>query len=608
MKKMKRSIIPAIGIVLWLSGGVFAQRTTLVDSLFDKAVEAYKKGQYHESLSKLEALDRDRPNHVLITASLLMQAKALYKMGEYQRAKEAFQELIQDYPQSLYADDAQYGLAQVLYRQNAVRESIFRLMTLLAKGGSKPLLDRAEKLASDMMDAFMEVSDLKGLVRDIPDEKGKAFIVLKIGRREIKDRHFENANETLDEFLKAHPNNAYARQMEKLRRRAESLGKGVAKLGVILPLSGPFGEQGNQLLAGIRYAIQVNNEKKQLKFELLTKDSEGNMIKAIKAAQEICHDGDAAAVIGDLESHVTEAVAAVAQENEVPCITPTAMEDGIADIGTYVFQLNGYLGERAKALAQYAVTGLGLKRFALLYPADGYGKVMRKAFADAVTQLGGEILSEKWYYEGTEDYNPLMSAIREAGLRCMISDSLAEVHGSKNIDMQKPLIERMAESMAEKRDYAVTSIDGFFLIATKNNVESILSQIQYHNFKTQLLGGSNWDDLAILMGHRDVLDGIVYYSDYYADPYSPQVAAFRNGFRKAFNKNPEKMEATGFDAASVLFEAIGDRALSRPEIREQLAGIRGYEGVRGPVSFEHNRVNPAFHLLQFREGKITVIR
>jgi branched-chain amino acid transport system substrate-binding protein len=608
MEKMKKPIATAVWIALWLSGAAFAQKTNSVDSLFDKAVEVYRKGQYHESLGRFEALDRSRPNHALTTASLLMQGKALYKMGETQRAKEAFLELIRDHPTSLYVDDAQYGLAQVLYRQNAVRDAVLTFMALLAHGGSRPLLDKAEKLASDMMDAHMEIFDLKGLLRDIPDEKGKAFVVLKMSRREIADRRFQSANEILVDFLKSHPNNAYAPLMEKLRKRSELLGKGTVKLGVILPLSGPLGEQGNQLLAGVRYAVRINNERKQLKFDLITRDSEGDMIRAIRAAQDVCRGEEVAAVIGDLESAVTEGVAAVAQENETPCIAPTAMEDGIVDIGPCVFQINGTVNERARALAQYAVTGLGLKRFALLYPIDGYGKLMRKAFVAEVTRLGGEVLAEKWYTERTEDYNSLMGGIREEGLRCMISDSLVEARGSKNTELQKPFIDHKAASMLDKRDYAVTSIDGLFLIADQKNVESILSQLQYHNIKTQLMGGSNWDDLAVLVGHRDVLDGIVYYSDFYADPYSPQFTAFRSGFKKAFGRNPEKMEAIGFDAASVLFEAMGDKAMPKSEIRDGLAGIRGFKGVRGPVSFENNRVNPAFHLLQFREGKVTIVR
>lgn len=607
MKKIRWFAAPAIATaILCLHAAASAQPRASVDSLFNAAVRSYQKGQYQAALTRLESLDRDVPNHPLTTASLLMQAKSLYKLGETQRASEAYHELIQGYPQSQYADDARYGLAQVMYRQNAVRESILELMALLARGGSKPLLEKSEKLASDMMDAFMETHDLRLLVRDIPDEKGKAFVTLKIARRDVQERRFQSAYETLNDFLKDHPNNAYAPQMKKLRDRSESLGKGVARLGVILPLTGPLGEQGGQLLAGVQYAIRLNNERKQLKFDLITRDSEGAMIKAIRAAQEICHDADVTTVIGDLESQVTAGVAAVAQENETPCIAPLAMEDGLVDIGACVFQLNGFIGDRARALAEYAITSLGLKRFALLYPSDAYGRVMRRAFSEAVVQKGGEILIEKWYAESAVDFGPQMTAIREAGLKRMILDSLTAARSGSAVLAQA--VDRIAEVQLDKRELPVTSVDGLFMIANKSNVESLVSQLAYNNIQTQLLGGSNWDDLALLMGHQEALDGIVYYSDYYADPYSPEVSAFRTGFKKATGRNPEKMEAIGFDAVSVLLAAMGDKAMLRNEIRDALAAVHGFEGVRGPVSFDKNRVNSAFRLLQFRDGKVTVVR
>ena len=606
MKTTRWFASAAVAMLGCLCVNVSAQPRASADSLFNDAVRSYQRGQYQAALNRLESLDRGFPNHLLTTASLLMQAKSLYKLGETQRASEAFRELITGYPQSQYADDARYGLAQVMYRQKAVRESILELMSLIARGGSKPLLEKSEKFASDMMDAFMETPDLRLLVRDIPDEKGKAFVTLRIARREVQERRFQSAHEILNDFLKAHPNNAYAPQMAKLRDRTESLGKGVARLGVVLPLTGPLGEQGGQLLSGVQYALQLNNNRKQLKVELVTRDSEGAMVKAIRAAQEVCRDPAVTAVIGDLESQVTAGVAAVAQENETPCVAPLAMEDGLVDIGDCVFQLNGFIGERGRALADYAINSLGLKRFAILYPADAYGRVMRRAFAEAVIQKGGEILSEKWYADGAVDFDVQMAAIREAGLKRMIHDSLAAAQGDAAV--LAPVVDRIAEVQLDKRELPVTSVDGLFLIANKSNVESLISQLTYNNIQTQLLGGSNWDDLAVLMGHRDALDGVVYYSDYYADPFSPVASAFRTGFKKATGRNPEKMEAIGYDAACVLLEAMGDKSMLRSEIRDALAAVRGFTGVRGPVSFDKNRVNPAFRLLQFRDGKVTVVR
>ncbi len=578
------------------------------DSVFSAAVSAYKAGRNAEALSALEALDAGQPGHSLTTASLLMQAKALSRMGESQRSREAFEELILAYPRSAYVDDARYGLADLLYRRNDAAGSLLQLLSLIAGGGNRALVEKAEARGREIMEFHFTADELRGLVGDVPEEKGRAFVTLTAAQRNIQDRRFETARDDLDRFLRSAPDNPYASQMEKLRGRAESLGKGTAVIGVILPLSGPLGDQGGQVLAGIQYAVKLNNEKMQLKFELLVRDSEGSPVQAIRAAQEICRNNDVAAVIGDLDSHLSESVAAVAQENEVPCIAPLAMSDGMTGIGPYIFQLNGTLGDRGRALAEYACSALGLKSFALLTPGDAYGRVLRKAFAEGVTRSGGEILADRTFTEDTKDFSPILASIREAGLRKLLHDSVRAVRGDVSGEIVKGAIDRKVARILDNRDIPVRTVEGFFILPSRASLESILAQTHYQNLETQLLAGSSLDDLSVLLGRKDMLDGIVFFSEYFADPYSPRVTAFRTGFRKDTGRNPGSMEAIGYDAASVLLQAMGDKTMPRSEIRDQLAAVRNLDGIRGKISFDGNRVNSAFRLLQFREGRVDMVR
>lgn len=582
-----------------------------VDSLFYRGVEVYRRGKYAESLRIFENLDRTFPRHARITASLLMQGKALYKLGEFQRARETFQELIQFYPQSGYVDDAMYGLALVAYRENDVKGAITGLLALSARGGDKPLVEKAERLAVDMMGVFLTPYEQKGFIEELSDEKSKGFVALHWAQREFQEKHFANVRAFLDEFLRQYPHNPYANSLEKIRNRTVDLGKGIVKIGAILPLSGPLSDQGKKLLSGIQYGMEAYNQTGSLKVELLVKDSQGNAIEAIKCAQWMTKQQEVIAIIGDLESQVTEAVAGVTQENEVPLIAPTAMEEGITRIGPYVFQLNGSLSARAKALAEYAMSALGMKRFALLCPMEEVGRVIRNAFVATVTALGGEIIAEKWYTENTEDFSPQVRAIREAGLRWMVQDSLLSTHGGKMDEFRKSFVERKVARLLEQTEIPVTSIDGFLILPTQENLTSFLAQLRFYNLKTFILGSSVWDDPSFLREHQlelEELHGLIYYSDFYEDPYNTNLAEFRNGYKKATGKFPEKMEAIGYDAIRVVLEVLGDRSISRAEFRDRLTQLSSFRGVRGPISFTQDRVNPAFRLIQFREGRYILIR
>lgn len=582
-----------------------------VDSLFYRGVAVYQRGRYAESLRIFENLDRTFPQHPRITASLLMQGKALYKLGEFQHARETFLELIQFYPQSSYVDDAMYGLALVAYRENNVKEAITHLLAVSARGGDKPLVEKAERLAVDMMKAFLNSYEQKEFIEKLSDEKSKGFVALHWAQREFQEKHYASVRAFLDEFLRLYPRNPYASALEKIRNRAEDLGKGIVKIGVILPLTGKLSEQGKMLLDGIQYGIEVYNQTSSLKVELLIKDSQGNAIEAIKCAQWMTRQQEIVAIIGDLESQVTEAVAGVTQENQMSLIAPTAMEEGIASIGPYVFQLNGSLSVRIKVLAEYAISALGMKRFALLCPMDEVGWIIRNAFVSTVTALGGEILVEKWYRENIEDLSLQMRGVREVGLMWMVQDSLLSAQGGKMDEFRKSFVERKVTRLLDQNEIPVTSIDGFLIIPTRENMSSILAQLRFLNLKTFILGNSVWDNPSFLKEHHlelEELQGLIFYSDFYEDPYNPALSAFRSGYQKVTGKIPGKMEAIGYDAIRVILEAMGERSISRTELRDRLAQLSSYQGVRGPISFTGGRVNPAFRLIQFREGKHILIR
>lgn len=597
-----------ISIMTWMiASGLGAQATQQADSLFFRGVDAYKRGQFRQSLQTLQSLDRVYPGHQRTTGSLLIQGKALYKLQDYPGATALFEKLLANFPESRYAEDARYGLATVDYRQNRFRDAVLQLIRIRDTQAEGKTTQKAGKLASDIMYNRMETGELKRLLGEVVSENSKAAVALELAKQEIEDRNLSDAVQLIEDFLRLHPNNAYAGPMNQLLSRAQRLAKGVQKIGVVLPLTGALSDPGKSLLSGINFAVNRHNEKGPVKFELLVKDSESRMLSAIKAAQELCRNEDVSCIIGDLESSATLAAAAVAQENGVAFIAPTAMEDGIASVGGCVFQLNGNLSLRAQALAEYAVSSLGLRRFAVLYPADDFGKKMEQAFIGPVERLGGRILADKWYYENAEDLGPQFKAVREAGIRLMIQDTLLPVH-NRWVLSSKSSLDRLVAEYADSTAIELTSIDGFFLPVYKSNLEVALSQLAFFNFKTQILGGVSWDAPDILVRHPETADGIIFLSDFYADTYSPQFNEFRNVYRRSQNKMPDKWDVLGCDAAQFFIQAAGAAPLSRKEIIDKLADTGTFNGLRGKIAINQERVNTSVTLLQYKGGKIFKIR
>jgi branched-chain amino acid transport system substrate-binding protein len=318
-------------------------------------------------------------------------------------------------------------------------------------------------------------------------------------------------------------------------------------------------------------------------------------------------------VIGELESEITAAVAAVAQANEVVLLAPVATENGITGIGPYIFQLNSTLKDRGEMIAEYAVSGLGMKKFAVLYTADDYGKAMSDSFVKKVKLLGGEILAEKWYFEGTKDLGQQFKAIRDVGIRRMVANSsivfVSEEKAEEYAGRKNPIyVAQNIEELVDSTSLAVTTIDGIFLPVYTEDLPYIIPQLAFYNLGSQIFGGTFWYDMEVLDTHQKYSDGAMFISDFYIDPADFQYYRFRDEYRKMMNKTPEKMEIFGYDAANLILQIIGEKALTSVELQKILSSNRQFAGIRGVIAFNNERVNPMVRLLQYRSNKVILIK
>jgi len=140
-------------------------------------------------------------------------------------------------------------------------------------------------------------------------------------------------------------------------------------------------------------------------------------VKTVKSMIRFAEDPSILTVIGPMNSDNATAAAAIANSYGLPMISPTATKEGISGLGSYSFQANSDLTVRGRSLAKFAVDSLGLKRIAILSPADNYGKEMTDSFASEIDKLGGEIVAQSWYYGIPENLRLQFSQFRRIGFR-----------------------------------------------------------------------------------------------------------------------------------------------------------------------------------------------
>jgi len=568
-----------------------------VEVTFSQGVNEYRSGNYEKAAQIFEQLFNASPIHQRITAVYLMLGKTYYKLKLYPKALSILKELNEKYPQSHYVDDAHFTLGYCYYEQGQYRNALNEFLFVADNGRAKKLVAKSRDNALKIIDNNITFKELQLLQQNSDGEMSSAILTIKLSQRFLAHGNRDQAIRLLKDFVKQHPDNPILPTVKNLLSRSNiPIASEVVNVGIILPLTGEYNEQARAVLAGIQYALKKFNDTSKVHINLVIRDSEGDMIKLVKAAQNLSQDDRIIAIIGELERDKTVAIAAVINGLNIPLIAPTTSGNGVASLNKYTFQVNCDLENRGRILAKYAIEELGLKTFATLAPADNYGKDMTDSFTATVDQLGGKIIAQKWYYSDARDFKRQFKSIRDLGFNLVNKDSLVQYY-SRALDQYK------------EEKVPVTSIDGIFFPCYTEEIQYIAPQFAFANIKAQIFGGEYWYDLKKLRANQNYVEGIIFCSGYYFDETSRDFIKFRNDFRMLMKRTPGVMESYGYDAMRVLSDAIAHGKTTREAIKDYLDNLENFQGLKGPISFKgSNRVNSEVRILTFKKGRIEALR
>lgn len=154
------------------------------------------------------------------------------------------------------------------------------------------------------------------------------------------------------------------------------------KIGVAQPLTGPSAARGQDILNGVKMAVDDINAGglriagKPVKLELISVDDKGEPEQAKKVAQDLVNQG-VYAVVGHLSSDVTEATIPVYKRGDViQMFTSSAAElTKLGDGNAFRLVANDKL--QAKAIASYASETLKASKVAIVNEDSAFGTPMK---------------------------------------------------------------------------------------------------------------------------------------------------------------------------------------------------------------------------------------
>jgi len=325
-------------------------------------------------------------------------------------------------------------------------------------------------------------------------------------------------------------------------------------LGHVASLSGDTATFGTSADKGIRLALaEINAAGPVLgkTVDVKTEDDNSKSDEAKTATEKLINREHVVAILGEIASSRSIAMAPVCQDAKIPMLSPGSTNPKVTQAGDYVFRACFIDPFQGQAMAEFAVNNLKAKKYAVLYAANSdYSVGLRDYFKQAADKLGATETVESSYSEKSDvDFRSQLTKIRDS-----------------NPD--------------------VVAVTGYYEEAGK-----VAKQARELGIKVPIIGGDGWDSDKLIQIGGEALDGCYFTNHYAPDEERPAVQNFVNAYKAKYNGEvPDAMAILGYDAMKLMVDAI-KRAGSTDgsKIREALAATKDFPGAAGSITIDSDR-------------------
>ena len=322
------------------------------------------------------------------------------------------------------------------------------------------------------------------------------------------------------------------------------------KIGLILPLTGPFASTGKQIEAAARLYMAKNGDVVAgRKVELIVKDDTGLAPETTKRiAQEMVVQDKVSVLAGFGLTPLALAAAPVATEAKVPMVVMAAATGMIPTRSPYIVRTGFTLPQVTAPIAEWALKNK-IKRVVTMVTDYGPGLDAEKTFQTVFKAGGGEIVEAIRTPLRNPDYAPFLQRAKDA----------------------KP--------------------DALFVFVPSGEGLAVMKQFDDRGLKQagiRLIGTGDVtdDDLLESMGAPAV--GVITSFHYSAAHDSPENKAYVDGMMKANNgMRPNFHSVGGYDGMHLIYEAVkkaGPNATGE-QLVEAMKGMK-WMSPRGPMSID----------------------
>lgn len=576
---MVRWSIPVIlsVILLWPSSPLPAAPVAAPDvrALFADAQKSLRDNNYAAAITTLENLVDsfpDAPGSDIFRYSL---GRARYLFGDFRGALTVMDGFENSFPASNLVPPSWHLRANCAYRIGR-EETAFRWYL---NGYREAADERLKTLIGKSLLAEITAGYFPSeiVLATVPPE-----LLCPVKSRMARLVAGTRSREQIEQFLSGCPE-----EVEDIPETAPAVS--TLSLGLMMPLTGPYARFGQALLDGALVAAD-ELKKEQVAVSLAAYDTRADHVTAARDALALS-EGGVDLIIGPLLSDIAATVAAQLSCSRTPLLVPAASQTGFASLSESCYQMLPNLTTIGRGLAQYAVTQRRLTRLAVITAGSNDELTMADGFIREVRRLGGQVVAVEQFRVGETDFGPYIRDLKSILLK-------AEGDSTVYLSLTGDTL-----SLEE----APVSIDGIFIPANEEESYLLLPQLNFYRVRSVLLGTDSWDTDRVLRLGDGVLGGAVFYSAKGAMRQAPGYGRFASLFAAKYGTEPDHLSALGYDAVNLAAAAFRQEKIDPGYTAAFLAGVKGYEGASGRITFGRTRSNLELPLFVFQNGRVVPV-
>ena len=590
-----KSLLPFV-LVAGLATALFAQDDV------SQAKSMIQSGKCADAIAPLSKVYKSSFRKSAGEKAAVMLTECYLREHKRDEALKTSSRFLEYHVNSVYRERMELANAIVMVEKGDVYEGVEAMLRILAYTKNPAAKSRTKDVAIQTIAASLMTADqLQALLEKYPVDKDViGWLQLQIGRECQNSKRYRAARYWYKKVIAGGVAENLSNTAEKGLASLEDMGAGMPTVLVLAPLSGDYAEFGAAAIQGVILA----HEKAGLqgKVNLRVADTRADAAQALLRTQQAINQDGVVAVIGPIMSAPAATVAAWLGSNfqNIPMLTPTATDDGIAKMGPNIFQVNITMDNLAKNIADFATKCLNIREFAVLSPLGGYGASMSQSFTTAVERRGGSIVAFRNYEEGRPDYKTEFSLLRDVRFK-QLNRRQNIARGASDLD---------AVNAKERRAYMQDStfnIPGIFIPATNPGDAGLMAgQVVFNKISGVLLGASGWYGRELLIQGKRQVD-----SSYFSVPAMDMdgdnegLKKFVNDFKERWGDEPgeDKVSGLSYDAANIVFSSLAKKPSS---LTNAINNTSDFPSVYGEIKFKRG-MNTNAKIVTVNKGKFETV-